>query len=118
MNHQAGDGSTAPRHAILSKEGSKTSSAIERARASGNEGGPDAAGACRISEWWRRPCAPPLSMWPGDGMGISWNDETGTGTRVPDGCTVRERLGAAERAALRQRISTAVRERELADAEV
>ena len=51
-------------------------------------------------------------------MGLTWNDETGTGTKAPDGRAVRERLGAAERAALRQRISTAVRERELADAEV
>jgi len=52
------------------------------------------------------------------GMGITWNDETGTGTKAQDGRTVREQLSAAERAALRQRISIAVRERELADAEV
>jgi hypothetical protein len=51
-------------------------------------------------------------------MGITSNDQTGTGTKALDGRTVRERLGAAERAALRQRISTAVREQELADAEV
>lgn len=51
-------------------------------------------------------------------MGITWNDETGTGTKALDGRTVRERLSAAERAALRQRISTAVREQEFADAEV
>ena len=49
-------------------------------------------------------------------MGITWKDETGTGTKALDGRTVRERLTAAERAALRQRISTAVREQELADA--
>jgi hypothetical protein len=51
-------------------------------------------------------------------MGITWNDETGTGTDAVDGRTVRERLSAAERAVLRQRISTAVQEQEFADAEV
>jgi len=51
-------------------------------------------------------------------MGLTWNEETGTGTKALDGRTVRERLGAAERGALRQRISTAVRGQELADAAV
>ena len=50
-------------------------------------------------------------------MGITWNDETGTHKGL-DGRTVRERLSAAERAALRQRISTAVRVQELAEAPV
>ena len=49
-------------------------------------------------------------------MGIrAWNDDVGIGTEPLDGPTARERLGAAERDALRRRISAAVRERELAD---
>jgi len=51
-------------------------------------------------------------------MGLTWNEETGTGTKAQDSRTVREQLSAAERAALRQRISIAVREREFADAAV
>jgi hypothetical protein len=51
-------------------------------------------------------------------MGIrAWKDDVGIGAKPHDGLTARERLGAAERDALRQRISAAVRERELADAQ-
>ncbi len=51
----------------------------------------------------------------------AWKDGMGIGTEAleaaKNGRDVRERLCAAERDVLRERISTAVRDRELADAE-
>ncbi len=46
----------------------------------------------------------------------AWKDHMGIGTEALDGVNLRERLSAGEREDLRQRLSTAVRERELADA--
>lgn len=72
------------------------------------------------SAWWRTAIVAvrhPHLPWK-DGMGITaWKDDMGIGTGAPDVRCVRERLSASERDALRQRISTAVRERESTDAE-
>lgn len=79
----------------------------------GNQVGPDAAGARQISmvanpDLWRR-----ATLTCGkDCMGIGKKALAAKNERH-----VRERLGAAERDVLRQRISTAVRDRELADAD-
>ena len=51
-------------------------------------------------------------------MGIkTCEDDLGTSPGTRDGLKLREQLGAVERRVLRERISTAVRERELADEE-
>jgi hypothetical protein len=84
----------------------------------GKEVGPDAAGArqiCRVAD-----CGfavrHPQRAWK-DGMGIAaWKDDMGSGTETLDGRDVRARLDAIERRALRELISTAVRDREVIDA--
>ena len=49
-------------------------------------------------------------------MGITWKDDRGMGTEAVESRDIRERLDAEERDALRQLVSTAVREREVLDA--
>jgi hypothetical protein len=49
-------------------------------------------------------------------MGITWKDDRGIGTETLGGREVRARLDAIEREALRELISTAVRDREVIDA--
>ncbi len=80
--------------------------------------GPDAAGACQICRV--ADCGFAVRhlqrAWK-DGMGIAaWKDDMGIGTETLDGSEVRARLDAIERGALRELISTAVRDREVLDA--
>lgn len=120
MNHRTRDGSTAQPGAILRSEGSVNGLCDRKSASSEKQVGPDAAGArqvCRVAD-----CGFVVRhsqrAWK-DGMGLkAWKGELGIGTEALDGRGVRPRFDANERDALRELISTAVRDRAALDAKV